>query len=154
MLITDITLKPSKLLLGLWVAIVLTSLVIILTLPLAWVAKTCLLTGTGFYACRIFWRDCLLKSKNSISQLFTGAKGWHIVTANAITAVEVCGDSLLTFPLSVLRLRVAGRRRKISCVICYDSLDAQSYRQLLVLLRTTHAREAEGARRLHSIIPH
>ena len=153
MLITDINLKPSKLLLGLWLAIVLASLVIIFTLTLGWLYKLLLLVATAVYAGQILWRQCLLKSDDAILQLFTGARGWHIVTASAVTAVAICGDSTLTFPISVLRLRIAGKRRKISCVICYDSLDAQAYRQLLVLLRTTHAREAEQVRRKHSIIP-
>jgi hypothetical protein len=151
MLITDIKIRPSRLLSVLLVATLSASVFCIVSLMIAAAQKMLLLVIIFSYGWFILQRHCLLKSRHSISRLHLTPNGWLIETPARVWQGEVCGDSTLTYPFMVLRFKVRGRKRKLSCMICSDSLNQTTYRQLLVLLRTTHAMHAEKIRRNHSV---
>jgi hypothetical protein len=152
MLITDINIRPSKLLTGLLLGTLCASTICIASLMITPVYKFCILIITLAYGLTILRQHCLLKSKQSITRLILSSTGWQIVTPAQTWQGQLGGDSTLTYPFMVLRFKVEGRKSKISCLICSDSLSPQRYRQLLVLLRTTHAMEAEQIRRKRSVI--
>jgi hypothetical protein len=151
MLTTDIKIRPSRLLTLLWLAMMCASVLCVAFLMISAALKMLLLVISFSYGLSILWQHCLLKSKYSITRLRLTADGWLIVTARQVWQGFVCGDSTLTYPFMVLRFKVRGRKRKLSCVICCDSQDQATYRQLLVLLRTTHAMQAEKIRRNQSV---
>jgi hypothetical protein len=150
--ITDIKIGVSRLfILNLAITISASLFTIcLLKLGLGW--KLILMLSTLSYGLSILWQDCLLNSTNSLTSLHLNHDGWKIVTAQQAWTGQLSGDSTLTTLASALRFNVAGRKRKLSCVIYRDSLEPNHYRQLLVLLRTTHARQAEQIRRERNLI--
>jgi hypothetical protein len=62
---------------------------------------------------------------------------WSIERNNILTEASLQGDSIVTGYVSILRFRIVGSRRTLSCVIFRDALQMDEYRQLLVILRMT-----------------
>ncbi|MES2218490.1 MAG: protein YgfX [Pseudomonadota bacterium] len=145
--LTDIKIRVSASFTTLLIVILCASLLIIGSLSIALAWKVLLISVALFYGLHILWKDCLLLSRHSITELILSPSSWKLITAHQTWEGELSGDSTLSVIASVLRFKVAGRKRKLSCVICADATDRDTYRQLLVLLRTTQAREAELVRR-------
>lgn len=66
---------------------------------------------------------------------YSGEGRWVIFINNTEIAASLLGDTTVTGVVSVLRFRVAHRMRPYSFVIFRDTLLADQYRQLLVILK-------------------
>ena len=136
MLTTDIKIQPSKFFSGLTLAVIMTTMIIISTLPLSLAVKLVLVLLTFGYGFRIFHHDCLMKSKSSIHNLYLNNDGWWLATNTAVAPARICGDSTLSAFVSVLRFKIEGCKRKHSLVLFRDAVSTDAYRRLLVTLRT------------------
>jgi hypothetical protein len=139
MLTTDINIRPSKIFSTLVVAVILSTLVIILTLPLHILWKLALIVVICSYGLMILKNECLLMGKHSIHSIFLNNEGWWITMADVKTPAIVWGDSTLSAFASVVRFKIPASKRKYSCVIFRDAVPLDDYRRLMVLLRTNPA---------------
>jgi hypothetical protein len=135
MLDREFILKPSKLYLSLISVIWLFSL-ILLCLTLEIKVKIGSMILVGGYGCYLLWRYALLLSPHAIISLRCHADGhWHLSTHKQQFRAQLRGDSTVTGFVSVLRFRVEKRLLPVSCVVFKDSLSAQHYHQLLMVIR-------------------
>lgn len=112
------------------------SIAIFMTLPLAVTVKAGGLVLLCAYGIYLLWNNGLLRGKTSISFLkYCDERCWQIEVGSEKVEAELMGDSTVTGIISVLRFRISGRLRPLSCVVFRDSLPQNRYRQLLVLLR-------------------
>lgn len=90
------------------------------------------------YVGYILWRFGLLLSHDAIISIRHHSNGeWRLKTRRSEYPATILGDSTATTRVMVLRFKVVGHFWQQSCVIFRDSLSADAYRQLLVLLKTS-----------------
>ncbi|MDR3477069.1 MAG: hypothetical protein P4M14_03470 [Gammaproteobacteria bacterium] len=142
----DIKLKPSKFFIVLASLTLILTLVLIISLNLNRWARAFLLAVTMRYGISIIRNYGLLTGGPAISKLTFDASGWLLHDRLRTSSAELCPDSTITTWLCILRFQITGQKQKRTCLIFRDSLAADTYRQLLVQLRTNQAYEAEKAR--------
>ncbi len=84
------------------------------------------------YGVLIFWQNYQWQAVSHHEQ------GWIMHRADQMLSITLGGDSIATSLVSVLRFTLPGKRLKQSCVIFYDAMPKDSYRQLIVRLRNMH----------------
>jgi hypothetical protein len=136
MLDLEFKLKPSKFYLLLQMAILIASGVIVLCLPVAMWLMTILLLVLSIYGAYMLWQFGFLLSPYSVISLRRHQDGsWLLQTNNKTYNAELRGDSTVTGFVSVLRFRLPKQSWPLSCIIFRDSLQADFYRRLLVVLK-------------------
>jgi hypothetical protein len=127
---------PSKLYILLILTTLLTSILIFLCLSLSIWLK---LPGCLFllaYGAHLFWSKGLLRGRDAITELQVASdKRFRFYQAGKLHEASLLGDSTVTGWISVLRFKMSGKRFPVSCVILNDSLPADQYRQLLLILK-------------------
>jgi hypothetical protein len=84
----------------------------------------------------IIWQFGLLRAPDSIVRLRCFPDGkWLVQTNRQQYEAILKGDSTVTTFISVLQFKAQEKRWPITCVIFPDSLQADWYRQLLVVVR-------------------
>lgn len=131
----DIKLALSKQFIFIISLLTMGSLGIIGSLSLSFFYKTILMGLVFFYSGYLFWRYGLLRHKKSVLNLSISQKGIFVTTRSKHFWAELCGDSVVTTWVLVLRLKRENKIFKYVCVIFKDALDHQTYRQLRVALR-------------------
>lgn len=136
MLDQEFKLKPSRHYLMLMLAILIISLNILLLLPTVYWMKMIgfvLLVAYGF---SILWQYVLLRNRNSIIAIKKQSDGhWLVRTNQYHYEVELCGDSVVTGLVSILRFRSPKSFWRKTAIIFRDSLGDEQYRRLLVVLK-------------------
>jgi hypothetical protein len=133
----DIKLKPSKLFLILVIITLICSVFIIYSLPIKLRFRSILLGLTLTYGWFMIWDRALLQGAHSILGLKYDANGWQIQERIKQSPAQLCGESTIASFISILRFKLAGQRRKRTCLVFKDALGSELYRKLLVSLRTT-----------------
>jgi hypothetical protein len=129
-------LKPSKCYLVLLSSFLAISMVMVLCLPIAAWLKCLSLLLVIFYGKWMFWQFGILQSQQAIVSIRPLRDNkWQVQTRTNYYEAELSGDSTVTQLVSLLRFRAANAYTLTSCVIFYDSLEPDYYRQLLVVLR-------------------
>ncbi len=114
----------------------LASMVVMALLPWSLWLKLVGMLVVGVYGAAIFWRYALLRAQLSVTGIAQLEHGqWQVTTAGGDVNAVLRGDSTVTSIISVLRFDFPGLRRPVSCIICRDSLRADSYRRLLGVVR-------------------
>ena len=131
----EFRLTPSKQFILLISITLLSSLIIILTLPANLWIKCFLILILFVYGYSLFYEHGLLKGRQSITAIKYHQGSFHIMQDNQMIAATLLGDSTATGFVCILRFRVINRIRPHSCVIFRDSLPPHRYRQLLVILK-------------------
>lgn len=135
MLVTNFKCKPSKICTGLFLSIASLTVGIICSLTIAYFEKFILIVMMVIYCSYIFWRFILLRSRFSIIRLqLLSNYDWNLHTPEENYIGKLCGDSVVTIAMCILRFRLNPNGRKISCVLFPDSLLDIKYRRLLVSL--------------------
>lgn len=132
----EFKLKPSKLhCIGfsiLWIS----SLLIILCLPISLMISVSGAFLFCVYSAYQFWRTLLLKHRESIISLRSLSDGnWLLNLANKEEKGILRGDSTITPFVAVLRFQIDNRRLPLTCLVFKDSLERDQYRQLLVIVK-------------------
>lgn len=132
----EFKLKPSKLHCILFSIMWISSLLIILCLPLS----MAILVGSAFlfsiYGAYIFRRTLLLKHNESIISLRSLHDGnWLLHLLGKEVRGVLRGDSTITAFVAVLRFQVDNQRLPLTCMVFKDSLERDQYRQLLVIVK-------------------
>lgn len=128
--------KPSRTYQFLLVVVYAASMLVIALLAMPLMGKLPLLLALTAYMTWVFWHYGLLKAPLSIQCLrHVSDRQWVVVTRDNEVEAEICGDSTVTRWVSVLRFRVGGRKRPISCIVFNDSLAQDQYRKLMVAVR-------------------
>ncbi len=143
----DINLQPSAYFKWLLCLITLGSLFISFSLPVHILIRFFLASIVIIYAVSIFYSGYWMKSKKSIAGLLFNDGNWQIFCLNKRLDVKLCGESTVTNWVSVLRFQVLNTRQKYTSIIFKDAMNAEDYRRLIVLLRTTRAYQAERTRK-------
>jgi hypothetical protein len=132
----DIELKPSKSFILFLLINLLCCLAIVATLPLAMGIKIFVEIVVLLYGGHLLWERGWLLGRRSITRLCRDQDGWQWHDRHSVWHGEIGNDSTLTGFLGILRLKPQGARRKHSCLIFKDTLSADSYRRLIVTVRT------------------
>jgi hypothetical protein len=91
------------------------------------------------YVGDILWSSGLLLSQNAVLSVRRQLDGeWYLRTHQAEYRASLLGDSIATGFVLILRFQVVGQYWRKTCVIFRDSLVADDYRRLRVLLATSH----------------
>jgi hypothetical protein len=122
-------LKPSKPYTILLVMVFVASLLMIAMLPIGIFFKCGLLAVTVAYGVRLRRHDAILALQREPDGK------WRLSTAGLMHRAVLLGDSIVMPWLSVLRFKVPGKRRPLSCVITGDSLGPEQYQRLRVWVR-------------------
>lgn len=128
--------NPSRTYLLLLSVMLFASLVVVITLPMGWGYQSGLLAVLLVYGGRLIWQHGLLKGKQAIRGLSRQDNGsWMVQTSHGTDEMTLCGDSTVTHLVSVLRFKRANQYFPTVCTLFPDSLPADEYRQLTVILR-------------------
>lgn len=133
----EFRLKPSRQYVILMMIALVISVIVAFSLPVnLWLHLAALVMAVSYIG-YILWRFGLLRGRDTIISLRRAHDGvWCLSTRDTEFSAVITGDSTITGLVSVLRFRVEGRFGRPSCVIFRDSLNAEQYRQLLVLLKS------------------
>jgi hypothetical protein len=142
----DIKLKPSKCFLVLASLILVSTIALIISLDLNHWVRAILVAITMRYGVSIIRNYGSLTGGHAISKLTLDSSGWVLHDRLRTSEAVLCPDSTLTTVVCVLRFQIAGQKSKRTALIFRDALSADTYRQLLVQLRTNKAYEAEKTR--------
>ncbi|HEX4044738.1 MAG TPA: protein YgfX [Gammaproteobacteria bacterium] len=144
----EFILKPSRQYCIFFALLVGLSLIIFISLPLAWLTKGMGLFIQGSYSSYLFWRYVSLKSSRSIIGIKKQSDThWLLIMPNGSYSAKLRGDSTITRWVSILRFNLMNNNDKannkeekyifwpVTCVIFRDSLATDYYRKCVVLLR-------------------
>lgn len=132
----DIILKPSRQFIALILFAIISSLLIVLFLPLTLLPKMTLILLIVGYGWGILGSSGLVSKSSSLKSLNLRSEGICTLHYPDISIEgEIQGDSTVTFLVCILRIAIKGERWKRSCVLFRDSMDRAAYRQLLLWLR-------------------
>lgn len=133
----EFKLIPSKLYLVMMSMLLGSSALILLCLPISIWMKLAGMILLTIYAIVAMQRYAYLSSRQSIKaiQFDRTLKRWMVYTNADTYSTTLCGDSILTTWVMVLRFRLPNRWWPISCLIFKDSLTSQQFRELAILLR-------------------
>lgn len=134
MLAHEFNLQPSRYFLSIFILIfALTILVMwMLTLPL-WM-KLIGVSAVTLYGHHIYRRYVVLNTPDAVTHIRYQAGDWQIVTSKGLQKVDLCGDSVLTNVVSILRFK-GSEKQYGTCIVFRDSLELSSYRELLLVLK-------------------
>lgn len=136
MLDPEFKINPSKIYLILLIFTFSITVWIVVSLHLIFFWKLCCLIFVFIYLLLITVRHGLLMSNSSIIGIkHANNKLWCIQTRTSSYAATLLGDSTITPFISILRFRMPDKLLPKSCVIFYDALKKNKYRQLVVLLK-------------------
>lgn len=136
MLNLEFKIKPSWQYLFLLAFVFLATAAVIFSLQILWIWKGILFLTTAIYCWQITFRYALLKAEQSIISIkYEGNKTWTVQMKSGQYRGELCGDSLVTTFVCVMRFRIPGKFWPRSCVIFQDALDDNQHRHLLTLLK-------------------
>lgn len=111
-------------------------LALLLLLPLPEFAVASLFLVIVLSACYYLLRDALLKLGSSWIALQINAEGVVLESCNLLKCNGVIrGDSVVTAGLVILHVALHGQRNTVYITLMPDSMDAESFRQLRVLLK-------------------
>lgn len=132
----EFILRPSSVYLFLTSLFFLVTLGIVLFLPISPILKLFLFILVFTYSIYILWRFGLLRSRLSIVGIKRLSDGrWLLKTPVDEIVAELCPFSTVTSVVSVLRFKVPKQRMSKICIIFWDSLEREHFRQLLVVLK-------------------
>jgi len=138
----DISIKPSKQFIALLLLALITSLGVILIIPLSLWHRLLLIMLVITYSAWIVKSHGLIHNAHSILKLQLLSKGLcRLYYPGYFIEGTIRGDSTVTIYLSILRFSILAldnpknKSRIVSCVLFRDSMDKTSYRQLLLWLR-------------------
>lgn len=132
----EFNLKPSRFCLFLILLCIFSTLMVFLFLPLSLWIKGCGSIALLIYGSTLYRKVGLLKSETSIIRLIAkGDDEFCLIMPDQQCQAIILGDSTLTTVVSILRFRAVNGFRRYSCLIFRDSLLADEYRQLLVILK-------------------
>lgn len=130
-------LKPSQYHFFITSIVIIVSLIILYSFsyhPLLKIFATLFVFVYGTY---LVWGKVLLRGQKSVFGIQCHPnKRWHLYVGDKIYEAELCGDSTVTRFITILRFRLANHFFVQSCIIFPDSLPADRYRQLLILLNS------------------
>lgn len=138
-----VALRPSRLLTLVLGAVGLGAMALVWTMPLPVALQALLMLAIVASAGDAVWRYAWLRAPQSIQQLEVNHKGALrcLMPAHDWQAAQVLGSSTVTPWLTVLNLRLEGRRFARHVVLLPDMAEHDTLRQLRVWLRwgQTHA---------------
>lgn len=135
----DASLQVSSIFMILLIVSILSTFLLICTLPLSLWIKFLLIGTVLSYGLNIIWQNILHKGKNAINRIYLDNKGWHCTTGDQTLAVELSGHSTITTLVSVICFKDVKTRKKLAVVVFKDSLPLPLYRKLIVEMRTYKA---------------
>lgn len=112
------------------------SIGMIITLSTTLIIKCLLIAIVTLYTAWLTWRFILLGSLASLIGIKSiESDQWLIHTPYQNNQAILCGDSVVTAWIMILRFKIPGKFCGCSCVLFRDSLSSKAYRRLLVKLR-------------------
>lgn len=139
----DIKLKPSKYFTVLIILILASTIALIVAMDInTWIRGilTAISLRSGLSILRNYG---LLTSATAIYKLTFEPTGCLLQDRLRICEAELCPESTITTWVCILRFRISGEKHKRTCLIFCDALDPDTYRQLLVQLRTFKSFETD-----------
>lgn len=131
----DFHFKPSRQYLLIFGAIVLISILILCGVSIPLWLKLIAIAIVMAHGSRVFWRYALLRDKLSITTIrYTDEKRWVIQNREGTFAVDLHPGTTVTTVVMLLHFRVPGKMLPLKSVIFRDSLSADNFRKLLVIL--------------------
>lgn len=131
----SLNLQPSRAFTVTILLLILSSILIIVSLPIWSVWKILLIILTITYGAYTVCRYGLLKHSKAITRLILDPEECHLTDGNNVFPAQITGESVITSFVCLLRYKTSGSRWQHSLVICKDMLAASDYRRLLVWLR-------------------
>lgn len=127
--------KPSRVYIGLQAVILLAGVGMIALLPIVLIARSLLQAIMIVYILYIVRRHGFLRAPDSVRIMSKlDSKRWQITTNTRRFDGHLLGESAISRWVSVLRFTVGGQSAPYVCIIWYDSLPQDEYRQLVVSL--------------------
>lgn len=128
-------LRPSRQYLIIFGMIVLASVLILIGLPIPLWLKLIAIAIVLVHGFRVCWRYALLRDKLSITIIRYVDEGrWVIQTREGTFAAQLQSNSTVTSIIILLHFKIAGKMLPLKSIIFRDSLSADDFRQLLVIL--------------------
>lgn len=135
--------KPSKQFFALIVLILCGSLFSLALTPLPAYLRLILALSALIYAGQVLWKDVMLHGQKAVLRLscrlsLKGAPLWQLQERSQREySAFLAGDSTLLGFAAVLRFKRVGQSGTKTTVVFQDSVDAETYRQLLMILGST-----------------
>lgn len=131
----DFHFTPSRYYLLIFGVIVVASVLILCGLAIPLWLKFIAIAVVILHGGRVAWRYVLLRDKLSITSIrYTDEKRWVIQNGEGTFAATLHPGSTVTKVVMLLHFRIPGKMIPLKSIIFRDSLPADDFRQLLVIL--------------------
>jgi toxin CptA len=132
----EIRLRPSRLLLVVLAIAHLVVLVIVLTMPMSYWITSALTIAVLTSMWHAIWHHALLHGNHGATALKVSGNKLEVMLRSGVWfPTQVLGSSYVSPWLTVLNLRLDGRRLAMHVVLLPDALDHDDFRRLRVWLR-------------------
>lgn len=120
-----------------WLFFIAATLITITTLAISIFLKILLMISVCVYGGMIFWRHILLRAPSSIVWFeWQSDEQWQLYTNTNSFFAHLSDYQFAFTKIVILRFKNPETFWPKSCILFSDSLSADQYRQLLVMLRT------------------
>ena len=131
----EFKLKPSRQLMAIYTLVMLVSVIILLCVSLPIWIKLLSFIVVWVYGVSLYKQHIALMSDSAITGLIFHTDSWLLQTKPALLTAALCGESVITRYVSVLRFQIPKQKRTLSCIVFRDSLMPGLYRELVLVVK-------------------